>query len=172
MEGVEILLTSQRWWRGFPFILALISLIFIGWSATAVFTYPHDGTLSLSSTGVIRELDSFGRETNQLNVGDIIISIDGVPYRDVTLYYENKHAGDTAEFIISRDNKLIPLTILLTEPRIELILSVAVVVILALLFWAVGVGVLSFKQANQRFGKRGIIDTIENGVYADVGTAV
>jgi PAS domain S-box-containing protein len=74
-------------------MLALISLIFIGWSAYAVFTYPHDGTLSISTTGIIRELDSFGRETNQLIVGDIIISIDGVPYRDATLYYENKHGG-------------------------------------------------------------------------------
>jgi PAS domain S-box-containing protein len=129
-------------------MLALISLIFIGWSAYAVFTYPHDGTLSISTTGIIRELDSFGRETNQLIVGDIIISIDGVPYRDATLYYENKHGGDTAEFIISRDDQLVSLSIQLTEPGIELILSVAVVLILALVFWGMGVGVLSFRPGD------------------------
>jgi two-component system phosphate regulon sensor histidine kinase PhoR len=142
------LLTSQRWWRGFPFILALISLIFIGWSAYAVFTYPHDGTLSTSTTGVIRELDSFGRDINKLRVGDIIVSIDGVPYRDATLYYENKQPGDTAEFIVNRNNKSLPLSVQLTEPGIELILSVAVVLILALVFWGMGVGVLAFKPGD------------------------
>ncbi|UCD40851.1 MAG: PAS domain S-box protein [Chloroflexota bacterium] len=142
------MLTSQRWWRGFPFILALISLIFIGWSAYAVITYPHDGTLSLSTTGVIRELDTFGGEINQLEVGDIIVSIDGVPYRDATLYYENKQPGDTAKFVVNRDNELITLSIQLTEPGIELILSVAVVSILALVFWGMGVGVLAFKPGD------------------------
>jgi PAS domain S-box-containing protein len=142
------LLTSQRWWRGFPFILALISLIFLGWSAYAVLTYPQDGILSLSTTGLIRELDSFGREINQLKVGDIINSIDGVPYRDAVFFYMDKQAGDTAEFIITRDNETIPLTIHLTEPRIELILSVAVVLILALVFWGMGVGVLAFKPGD------------------------
>lgn len=111
-------------------------------------TYPHDGILSSSTTGLIRELDSFGRDINQLNVGDIINSIDGVPYRDTVLSYKDKQAGDTAEFIITRDNKLVPLTILLTEPRIELILSIAVVLILALVFWGMGVGVLAFKPGD------------------------
>ena len=144
MEGVEILFTSQRWWRGFPFILALLSLIFIGWSAYAVFTYPHDGILSLSTTGMIREIDSFGREVNQLQVGDTIISIDGVPYWNAVHSYNDKQAGDTAELVIAREKELIALTIHLTVPRIELILSIAVVLFLALVFWGMGVFVLAF----------------------------
>ncbi len=138
---------SQRWWRGFPFILALISLIFIGWSAYSVLTYPHDGILSLSPTGVIRELDSIGRENN-LEVGDTIVSIDGVPFRDAVLFYENKQVGDSAEFVIIRDNKYLPLTIELNKPQVELIFPVTVVSILALVFWGMGVGVLTFKPGD------------------------
>jgi two-component system phosphate regulon sensor histidine kinase PhoR len=142
------LLTSQRWWRGFPFILALISVIIIGWSAYSVLTYPHDGILSLSPTGEIRELDPFGRDVNHLAVGDIVVSIDGVKYRDAVIYYQDKQVGDSAEFIISRDNSSIPLTIQLTRPQFELILSIVTITILALVFWGMGVGVLTFKPGD------------------------
>jgi PAS domain S-box-containing protein len=144
VEGEEILLTSLRLWRSFPFALALISLVLIGWSAYFAFTYPHDGILSTNSTGVITELDSFGREANQLNVGDIIVSVDGVPFQNAGYIYENKQAGDAAEFIINRKGAINTLTVHLVEPRIELIFNVAVVVILALVFWGMGVGVLAF----------------------------
>ena len=142
------MLTSQRWWRGFPFILALISLAFIGWSAYLQYSYPHDGIISANSAGLIRELDSFGRVTNQLNVGDIIVSIDGVPYIESANMYKNKLPGDNVAFVVLRNGKEVTLTILLIAPKLEVILSFAVVVILALLFWGVGVGVLSFKPGD------------------------
>ncbi len=142
------MLTSQRWWRGFPFILALISLAFIGWSAYLQYSYPHDGVISANSAGLIRELDSFGRVTNQLNVGDIIVSIDGVPYIESAYMYKNKLPGDNVAFVVLRNGKEITLTIQLIAPKLEVILSFAVVVILALLFWGVGVGVLSFKPGD------------------------
>jgi two-component system phosphate regulon sensor histidine kinase PhoR len=148
VEGVETLLTSQRWWRGIPFILALISLIIIGWSAYLILNYPHDGILSLSPTGVIRELDLFGRDDNHLQVGDTVVSIDGVRYRDAVGFYQDKQAGDSVELLIIRDDEPIPLTIQLTNPQLELLLSVAVVIILALVFWGMGVGVLSFKPGD------------------------
>ncbi len=142
------MLTSQRWWRGFPFILALISLAFIGWSAYLQYSYPHDGIISANSAGLIRELDSFGRVTNQLNVGDIIVSIDGVPYIESANMYKNKLPGDNVAFVVLRNGKEVTLTIQLIAPKLEVILSFAVVVILALLFWGVGVGVLSFKPGD------------------------
>lgn len=142
------MLSSQRWWKGFPFILALISLAFIGWSAYLQYSYPHDGIISANSAGLIRELDSFGRVTNQLNVGDIIVSIDGVPYIESAYMYKNKLPGDNVAFVVLRNGKEITLTIQLIAPKLEVILSFAVVVILALLFWGVGVGVLSFKPGD------------------------
>lgn len=142
------MVTTQRWWRGFPFILALISLIFIGWSAYSVLTYPHDGILSLNPTGEIRELNTFARENNQLRVGDVIVSIDGIQFRDAFLYYQNKQVGDSVEFIVKRGNEEIPLRIELTNPQLELLLSLTVVSILALVFWGMGVGVLTFKPGD------------------------
>jgi PAS domain S-box-containing protein len=81
-------------------------------------------------------------------VGDIIVSIDGVQYRDSARVYENKQPGDTVEFVVIRDGNRVPITIHLITPQIEVILSIAVVVILALMFWGMGVGVLAFKPGD------------------------
>ena len=112
------------------------------------FSYPHDGIISANSAGLIRELDSFGRVTNHLNVGDIIVSIDGVPYSEAANIYKNKFPGDNVAFVVIRNGKEVTQTIQLIAPKIEVILSFSVVVILALLFWGVGVGVLSFKPGD------------------------
>lgn len=148
MEGVQTLLTSQRWWRSFPFILALISLMFIGWSAYLAFTYPHDGILSYSPSGVIRELDNFGRFDNQLRLSDRIVSVDGVPLLDAVPFYVDKYPGDKVDFVLIREGNPITLTVELIRPGAELIFNLIVILLLALVFWGMGVGVLSFKPGD------------------------
>ena len=129
-------------------MLALISLIFIGWSAYLAFTYPHDGILSSSPSGVIRELDSFGRLENQLRVGDRIESVDGVLLLDAVPFYVNKFPGDSVNFVVMRNGELITLQVKLINPGYELIINILVVLVLALVFWGMGVGVLSFKPGD------------------------
>ncbi len=145
---MQALLTSQRWWRSFPFILALISLTFIGWSAYLAFTYPHDGILSYSPSGVIRELDNFGRLENHLRVGDRIESVDGVRLQDAVPFYMDKYPGDTVNFVVIRNGERITLPVSLVEPGFELIVNLAVVLVLALVYWGMGVGVLAFKPGD------------------------
>jgi PAS domain S-box-containing protein len=142
------LLTSQRWWRSFPFVLALISLIFIGWSAYLSFTYPHDGILSYSNSGVISELDTFGKVENQLREGDKIVSVDDVPLIDAIPFYVNKSPGESVNFVVVRSGERITLPVLLKQPGTELIIDLVVILVLALVFWGMGVGVLSFKPGD------------------------
>ena len=112
------------------------------------FTYPHDGILSYSPSGVIRELDSFGLYDNQLRVGDRIVSVDGVPLQDAVPFYFNKHPGDTASFVVVRNGEAITLPVKLINPGYELIINLGVVLVLALIFWGMGVGVLTFKPGD------------------------
>lgn len=140
--------TSQRWWRSFPFILALITLTTIGLSAYWVFTYPHDGITRINASGVVAEIDSFGRDVNHLRLGDQIISVNGIPYRDAVRIYESKRAGETVEFVVLRHGSNLNLTVELTSPELDLILSLSVVLILGLVFWGLGVGVLAFKPGD------------------------
>ena len=142
------MLTSQRWWRSFPFVLALISLIFIGWSAYLSFTYPHDGILSYSNNGVISELDTFGEDDNQLRVGDKIISVDGVPLIDAIPFYVDKSPEEMVIFVVARDGEQKTLPVMLEPPGTELIIDLVVILVLALVFWGMGVGVLAFKPGD------------------------
>lgn len=142
------MLTSQRWWRSFPFVLALISLIFIGWSAYLSFTYPHDGILSYSNSGVINELDAFGEFQNHLRLEDKIESVDGVPLIDAIPFYVNKSPGESVNFVIVRNGERITLPVKLRQPGTELIIDLVVILVLALVFWGMGVGVLSFKPGD------------------------
>ena len=148
MEGVETLLTSRRWWSSFPFLLALVSLVFLGWSAYLGFTYSHDGILNFTQSGQITELDNFGKDINQFQDGDRILSVEGVPFREAIPLYAGLHAGDEVEFIVDRKGELISLTVRLVDPPIDVIISGAVVLIIALIFWGMGVGVLSFKPGD------------------------
>jgi PAS domain S-box-containing protein len=142
------LLTSQRWWRSFPFVLALISLIFIGWSAYLSFTYPHDGIVTLSNSWEIRELDAYGRFENQLRLGDRIDAVDGVPTVDAVPFYADKSPGESVNFVVIRKGEPIELQIELTNLGNELIVDLVVILVLALVFWGMGVGVLTFKPGD------------------------
>ena len=139
---------SRRWWRSFPFVLALISLIFIGWSAYLSLTYPHDGIVTLNNNWVITELDTFGSEENRLKVGDRIVEVDGVSPVKAIPFYANKSPGDSVDLVVIRNGEPIALSIKLFKPGIELIVDLAVVLVLALVFWGMGVGVLAFKPGD------------------------
>ena len=112
------------------------------------FSYPHDGILVFSPSGVIRELDAFGRFDNNLRVGDRIESVDGIPLLDAVPFYINKNPGDTVNFIVIRNAESITLPVKLINPGFELIINLVVVLVLALVFWGMGVGVLSFKPGD------------------------
>ena len=142
------MLTSQRWWRSFPFVFALISLVFIGWSAYLSFTYPHEGIITLGNDWIVRELDYFGRVENRLRVGDRIDSVNGIPSVDALPFYTGKSAGETVDLVITRNGELLEMQVTLTNPGTELIIDLLVVLILALVFWGMGVGVLTFKPGD------------------------
>ena len=86
-------------------MLALISLIFIGWSAYLQFTYPHDGIVANTNNWVIQELDDFGKYENLLQEGDIIDSVDGMPPLDALPFYGDKSPGESIDFVIIRNGE-------------------------------------------------------------------
>ena len=69
--------TRQGWWRSFPFILALLVLVFMVWTTAKQITYPNDGIASIRPDGQIVGLDPNGPAAGKLFEGDRIISIDG-----------------------------------------------------------------------------------------------
>ena len=68
-----------------PFVIALIVLGFILWMALRVMIYPHDGIGYIHPTGLIGEIDPIGPNADKIQVNDLILSIDSVPWEEA--YY-------------------------------------------------------------------------------------
>jgi PAS domain S-box-containing protein len=138
------LIASRRWWINFPYVLAVAALIFIGWSASFGFSYPHDGILDVSAEGQINQLDEFGSEVNQLEIGDVILEIEGAPFDPTQPRYIGKHVGDEVEFSIRRNRIESPQTIQLARQPLEEIVNP---VLVAFILWGIGVSILAYRPA-------------------------
>ncbi|MFC2043435.1 ATP-binding protein [Chloroflexota bacterium] len=139
--------TSRRLWVSIPFIIALVVLGFILWNAMRVIVYPHDGIVDVYPTGRIGVLDPSGPSTDKLQVDDVIVSVDGVPW-DEALYFDvGKRGGDTVFLVVDRQGASVPIAITLVDPPFVEVLFRLVPLLVALTFWGIGVGVQTFKPA-------------------------
>ncbi len=137
---------AQRLWSSFPFLIALTVLLFLGWGLWLAFSQPADGILYVNPTGTIQELDLQGPAYTKLQLGDTIVSIDGVQWEDAQPPYGSKHAGETARMLIERQGQNLLVTINLVDPPFdELLLRIAPLLV-GLVFWLVGVGFQSFRS--------------------------
>jgi two-component system NtrC family sensor kinase len=140
---------TRRWRISLPFVIAVASLIYVGWAGARGLTYPHDGITGMHGTGLINEMDSFGPASDQIHVGDILISVDGVPVQEAMPFYPNKRSGDEVNFVIERNKELIPVTITLIDPPTEEILGRLTPLFVALIFWGIGVFVQTLAPAGE-----------------------
>lgn len=136
---------SSRLWINIPYVIALVTIIFLAWSASFTLAWPHDGILRIHPTGLIGELDPTGPAVNKLQVGDIIKYVDGVPQEDA--YYANKYSGDIVQFIVLREGKNVSVEFNLVDPPSDEILRRLMPLLVALVFWVVGVGVQAYSPA-------------------------
>lgn len=136
---------SSRLWINIPYVIALVTIIFLAWSASFTLAWPHDGILRIHPTGLIGELDPTGPAVNKLQVGDIIKYVDGVPQEDA--YYANKYSGDIVQFIVLREGKNVSVEFNLIDPPSDEILRRLMPLLVALVFWVVGVGVQAYSPA-------------------------
>jgi PAS domain S-box-containing protein len=143
---------SSRWLSSIPFILALIVLIFLGWSVLQALFYPYDGILSLMSPGLIREIDPSGPAAGNLQVGDDIVWVDGVPVIEAVPFYSGKRGGDVVSFSVDRNGQEIPVTIHLADPSVKEIVERMVPLLVAFIFWFIGIGVQAFKPVDGAAG--------------------
>jgi PAS domain S-box-containing protein len=132
---------SQRWWKSIPFILALIVLAFLVLGAMLAIGYPHEGIRDFTPEGVISELDQYGIN-NGFQVGDVIVSVNNRPFKQALPFYYGLKPGQTAYLVINRGGEQLTFSVKLTNLPLD---QYIVPLFVALIFWGVGVGVLSFK---------------------------
>ena len=142
------MISSQRWWLSIPFVGALAVLAYLVWGASLAMTYPYDGLYIYDLAGNI-EIEPDSPAVGVLHPGDIVKSIDDVPINEIHPYYPGKRAGDAVTFEVERAGRLIQVSFTLSESSaLERFYRLAPLFI-ALIFWAIGVGVQTFKPAQE-----------------------
>ncbi len=131
-----------------PFVIALVVLGFILWMGLRVVLYPHDGIGYIHPTGLIGEIDPIGPNADKVQVDDLILSIDSVPWKEASYFYVGKRGGDQVNFLVERGGKQFPVSIALIDPPFLEVLTRLVPIFVALIFWIIGVGVQTFKPSD------------------------
>ena len=137
-----------------PFLVAIAVLGFIIVTALTLIVYPDDGILNLNLSGQINSLQTTGPAVGNLEAGDTILSIDGLPWTENLLNYTSlgKKSGEIVVFEILRDQAIISAQVRLAAPSWELILNRMASILIALIFCLVGVGVEAFKPTGKGSG--------------------
>jgi hypothetical protein len=133
--------------KSIPFVIALLVLTFIVWSVFLVWTYPDDGIRDLTPTGYISSIDSNGPAYGVLHEGDILVNVDGVPFAEAYPLFKNKKVGDQIELFIQSDNQVKIVELTLAAPPLSERMKRVMPLVVALIFWVIGVGVQTFSPA-------------------------
>lgn len=136
---------SIGWGKSIPFAVGMVVLAFIIWTTLKSVVYPHDGTGNISQQGTISQVDPSGPAYQKLQDGDRIISVDNVPWVIVFAPYKDKQSGDQVDFLIERNGEYIHIPVTLVSPPSSEILVRLVPIFVALVFWALGMWVQTFK---------------------------
>jgi two-component system NtrC family sensor kinase len=140
---------SQRWLILYPYVLAIAVVVLIGWSVLRVLAYPDDGIKGTQESGLITQISPNSPAYGILRAGDLIVSVDGVPFQQAFPFYPKKHAGDEVQIVIKRGGQLLPVTIYLVKPSLDKTLEWLVPLFVALIFCLVGVGVQTFAPVSR-----------------------
>ncbi len=139
---------SSRWWTSLPFIAGVAVLIFMIWTSMQLVVYPHDGIVNASRSGLISTIAPLSPADKKLENGDQIIEVDGVLWEKVFAPYQGKEAGDQVTYLVNRNAELVSVTITLGEPPFSEIIDRFVPILVALVFWIIGMGVQTFKPVD------------------------
>ena len=127
------------------FILAVFILGVIIWAGWCYVRFPYDGLLWSAKNGEIETVDPFGPAEGRIFPGDRILSIDGQDFFNLGGLYANRNYGDTVEFILERQGKVIQTQLILVAPSPTRRLNRLLLSLVTLTFWIAGMFVLAFK---------------------------
>lgn len=139
--------TPRRWWISFPYFLALITFFYIGWAGWIVASYPYDGIQGFHPTGLVSIIDPNYPPQKTLQQGDVILTVDGIPFRQAIPFYSHKNVGDSVAFTVLRNNETLIKQVTLSQAPLSEVIVTLFPLLVALIFLVIGVGVQAFRPA-------------------------
>ncbi len=125
--------------------MALLTLAFLIWMASKSLVYLDDGIVNLDATGLVTDVYPDGPTQGKLQSNDIIKKVDGVRFDQAMPLYTDIQAGTSVNFTVLRGDQLIEVAIQPRQPPLGEITRRLMPLLIALVFWAIGVGAQSFK---------------------------
>ncbi len=126
-----------------PFLIGLLAFTLIFWVALLMQSYPDDGIRNLSSSHQVLALDE-GKSHSNLEVGDLLIAIDGKPVSDEIARYWGKHPGDTVDFLVQRGEEQLIVKVELNSPPTTELFRRLIPLFVAVVFLSVALAVEAF----------------------------
>jgi len=151
IERTSISKLFTRWTYLTPFLIALVVLSFLIFTAVELISFPDDGIENFTAGNVIDTVDPNGPSYNILFTGDKVISVDQVPIERERFNYNalGKTGGDVIEIDVLRNGEYKTVEVVLARPSNSLILNRLVAILIALIFFGVGFGIDAFKPVDR-----------------------
>lgn len=127
-------------------LISAVSLLAIGWSAWLIIVQPDLGVLWTDRGDVY-----FAKPDTQIQVGDRLITIDGLPLTQSGFPYYFWEKGDMVRVGIEREGKNLSLEIPYVEPAPPIILASRLsIMVVVLALWGISTGVALFSPSADR----------------------
>ncbi len=140
----------RQWVNVSRFLLAYLSIAFIGWAARSVMLQPYDGLNWIVPSGEVLDVDPTGPARGLLEPGDFILAVDDSPPELALPLYSGKQPGDSVEFSVEAGGRLRTVQInLISAPR-HIAIQWFAIYFVAAAFWAGGVFILAHAQESKR----------------------
>lgn len=108
---------------------------------------PYDGLECSRITYEVEKADGPAAEAG-LHIGDIILELDGIPFKEAHPLYGNKKAGERVLFTVLREGKPQTLELTLEQPSPRILAFRCQPIIVALGFWLFSTVLLALKPAS------------------------
>jgi hypothetical protein len=95
----------KRWLNILSFVVAYLSLGFIGWAAHANIRQPYDGLDWMILSGQVIDVDPEGPAHQVLYPGDVILAVDDVPPAQALPLYHGFQVDKPVQFTVERRGK-------------------------------------------------------------------
>ncbi len=133
----------------FVFICAsvgvLLILFLMIWAMLLILQRPDAGASWSFTSGVVEQISPGGPSQGILELGDTILTLDGLPVRQAR-GYPGRSAGDIISLLVERNHQTINLEVRLAPPGTLVTLDRLTPMIIALAFWILSVLVLIYGQ--------------------------
>ncbi len=131
-----------------PLLLALLTVLAMGWSSLILVRQPYSGLSWSYSTGLVKTVAPGGPADGIFQVGDLIRTVDGVGvYQAREL--PGRRAGDNVLFTVERSGTLLEIPLRLSAPSTLQILYRLTVIAIAFPFWLVSLLVLALGRSSR-----------------------